>query len=700
MFAGAITAYATGATGAGVKIAIIDSGIDQQSAEFAGRIDPASRDIAGSRGFDDGDGHGTSVAAVALAAKNDSEIHGVAFNASVIALRTDTPGSCAATDGCSHADNNIAAAIDVAVSAGARVINMSLGGSAANTRLRNAIAAATAAGIIVVISAGNEGETATGGNPDPLAQIARDNAVARGRVLIAGGVDLAGQIADFSNRAGNSGQHYLAALAKDVRSFDHRGVAFIFGGTSYAAPSLSGAVALLAQAFPNLSADQIIAILFDSARDAGVAGIDDVYGRGILDLNRAFSPQGGTSLAGTAIPVQQQPGSVAVLGGALGDGGQFGAALGGVVILDRFDRAFVADLGSRIQRAAPVPKLAAALVIDTVEAVDAFGRGSYGLSLNAAHSRRPWVGLAQTGVDAGVSADARLRRGYVTGTVSRTSALGFAAGYGADELLAHMQGGGRGVRFIAGNDVLRDDGLAMRGTSATAMTQDVGAWRLGIAAGEGEATPLTNDMRRRDNIVTQFAASAARRVGAADLTFTYSHLDEAGTVLGAEGSTVLGIGGAASDFLGVEALAAFGGGWSVGGAVRGGRTRLALQEDGLVEAAAPLTSLGFAVDIAKTGVAARNDTLAFRVSQPLRVETGRVRLDVPVSFDYATLGVGFERRATSLSPSGREIDVEAAWSAPLTFGRIDGNLFWRRDPGHIDARADDLGAAVRLKAAF
>ena len=68
-FAGALTAYTRGATGAGVKIAVIDSGVDIDSAEFAGRIDAASRDIASTRGVDDQGGHGTSVSAVALAAK-------------------------------------------------------------------------------------------------------------------------------------------------------------------------------------------------------------------------------------------------------------------------------------------------------------------------------------------------------------------------------------------------------------------------------------------------------------------------------------------------------------------------------------------------------------------------------------------------------------------------------------------------------
>jgi subtilisin family serine protease len=133
--ADALTAYNAGATGAGVKIAVLDSGLSNPGGEFSGRIDPASRDMAGNRGIADPDGHGTSVAAVAAAGRNGSDILGVAFGATVLALRTDDPGSCAGEDGCQHFDNVLASGVDVAVQNGARVINMSLGGSAATPGL-------------------------------------------------------------------------------------------------------------------------------------------------------------------------------------------------------------------------------------------------------------------------------------------------------------------------------------------------------------------------------------------------------------------------------------------------------------------------------------------------------------------------------------------------------------------------------------
>jgi subtilisin family serine protease len=249
--ADALTAYNAGATGAGVKIAVLDSGLTDPSGQFTGRIDPASRDMVGNRGITDPDGHGTSVTAVAAAGRNGSDILGVAFNATVIALRTDDIGSCASSNGCAHDDSVLAQGVDLARQSGARVINMSLGGSPASRALVAAIGRATAAGVIIVISAGNDATA----NPDPLAQVA-NTAQANGLVIIAGSHGTQNDtyaISDFSNRAGSFGQYYLTALGYRVRAFDQTGGAFLFSGTSYSAPAIAGAVALLAQAFPNLT---------------------------------------------------------------------------------------------------------------------------------------------------------------------------------------------------------------------------------------------------------------------------------------------------------------------------------------------------------------------------------------------------------------------------------------------------------------
>jgi subtilisin family serine protease len=90
----AATAWGSGWNGQGVTIAVVDTGIDADSPEFAGRISSASRDMFGSttsRGYNASDDHGTDVAMVAAAARDNTGIVGIAWGASIMALRSDTP---------------------------------------------------------------------------------------------------------------------------------------------------------------------------------------------------------------------------------------------------------------------------------------------------------------------------------------------------------------------------------------------------------------------------------------------------------------------------------------------------------------------------------------------------------------------------------------------------------------------------------
>ena len=113
----ALTAYQHGGTGAGIRVGVIDSGIDLQSAEFGDcsggvgtgtcRITAASRDTAGNGTLDDVGGHGTAVAFTIAGRRNDAGTHGVAFDAQLIVARADSPGTCADTSedgGCSFGD--------------------------------------------------------------------------------------------------------------------------------------------------------------------------------------------------------------------------------------------------------------------------------------------------------------------------------------------------------------------------------------------------------------------------------------------------------------------------------------------------------------------------------------------------------------------------------------------------------------------
>lgn len=686
--ADALTAYNAGATGAGVKIAVLDSGLTDPSGQFTGRIDPASRDMVGNRGITDPDGHGTSVTAVAAAGRNGSDILGVAFNATVIALRTDDIGSCASSDGCAHDDSVLAQGVDLARQSGARVINMSLGGSPASSQLVAAIGRATAAGVIIVISAGNDATA----NPDPLAQVA-NTAQANGLVIIAGSHGTSTDtyaISDFSNRAGSFGQYYLTALGYRVRAFDQTGGAFLFSGTSYSAPAIAGAVALLAQAFPNLTGTQIVDLLMTTATDAGTAGTDSTYGRGILDLTRAFQPQGGTSLAGSEAKIALD--SNATLGTAMGDAGSQGGASLGAVILDGYSRAYALNLAATIGSAAQTRPLRQAIGGDIRRA--SMGAGALAVSVTMERNMRgqPWAGLAQLGLTRDDSRQARALSGRAVARIDRRTAAAFGFAEGG-QALSDMLADDAAAPFLIARGPADAPGFAARRGLAMAMRHDLGPVAVTVSAERGTVAryDIRNTIEPGYNMAT---ARFDRGFGPLRLTAGLGLLREEGSVLGARFGPALGGGGATTRLVDLGGRWSLGQGWEAGAAWRQAWTSA---DRGGALTNGSLRSTAFAFDLGRTG---RSDRFGLRVAQPLRVASGGYRLLLPSSYDYLNRSVGYETQTLNLAPKGRELDSEMAYGRRLGLGWIDTNFFWRRDPGNVAAARDDLGGAVRFSMNF
>jgi hypothetical protein len=685
--ADAVPAYQAGATGAGVTAAVIDSGVNPNSPEFAGRISVASQDVAGSRGLADEGGHGTAVSAVLLAAKNDSQIHGVAFDATLLALRTDTPGSCA-TD-CTHGDSAIARALDIAVVQRARVANISLGGEAANLTLRNAIDRATAAGMVIVISAGND----SAANPSDLALIAADP-IARGLVLVAGAYDGNRTIASFSNRAGATAKTYLTALGVGVRSFDQNGVPADYSGTSFSAPYVAGAVALLAQAFPNLTGAQIVQLLFDSADDLGAAGTDPVYGQGGLDIGRAFAPRGGASLAGSKVAIDLA-GANATLSPAMGDAAQKGM---GAIILDGFSRAYAVDLARSIQRAQPRSSLAGTLGQSFRGASLVAGGATVAVSIADAPGG---AAIRRLSLSQNEAIRARATAGMIASRIDPKTSVAFGFGQSGASVAGQLTGRSEPAFLVARGpgDALGFDRSNQR---AATVRRSFGGFGVTASAESGEGllyrgTPGARDPWFRSPYALMSLA-ADRRFGALRMSGGIARLTEDRTLLGAHFGPLFGGGASSTWFADVRADWRFGPGWSLTAAGRQGWTNASA--GALTSGTATIRSNAFSFDVAKIGVFGRDDRFGFRLAQPLRVASGGFGLRLPVSYDYESGAVGYADQRLNLAPTGRELDMEASYARMLLGGRMDANLFWRRDPGNFAAAPDDRGAAMRWRVDF
>ena len=716
-FHNAIEAWTRGYAGAGVTLAIVDSGIDTDSPEFAGRVSSASRDVAGNGTVEAEDDHGTNVALVAAAARDNTGVMGIAFQANILAIRADEPGSCATegTDdedgGCKFQDRDIAAGINHAVSNGAAVVNLSLGGGRTSSTVLNAVRNAASRGVVVIVSAGNDGATddttINPDNPDLFAQDIRD--AGGGYVIIVGSVDDAGGFSAFSNRAGSYRNAFLSArgericcVYEDGELFvDDEGFAYVFSGTSFAAPQVTGAVALLKQAFPNMSGSQIVELLLDTARDAGTAGVDATYGRGILDIGAAFRPQGTTSIAGTTTAVQL--GEIAgQTSPAMGDAGGKGGL--STVITDKYERAYSVDLAANIGQAEQVRRLAPALEGGMRHvAIDA-GRASLAFTVADAHFQNSDDFARELQLTPQEAEQARVlaARAAMRIDASTSVALGYAQG--ADGLAAQLQGQSRPAFMIA-RDAGSDNGFYLRQDSALAVRHEMGDWGVTVSAGQGEAL-LSNRLGmngeialgRRDDDVRTYGVGLDRSFGKVEAALGLGWMDEERTVLGARFGEALGVGGADTFFLDGSAGWTFAPQWRLGASARYGVTDP--RASGFVTGASRFDTSAWSADVVRYGVFGQSDSMALRLSQPLRVEGGGLSFALPVDYDYATESASFGTRTLSLSPTGREINGEIAWRGPLWGGNAAASLFYRNQPGHIASQDDDKGAAVRWTRKF
>ena len=296
--------------GTGIGICIIDTGLDPSHEQFTGTRVLAFEDWVNHRTapYDD-HGHGTHVAGIAAGDASGSAAAattsgGVARAADLyIAKVLDSAGS--------GSDSNVVAAIQwCAGQSGVRVISMSLGspGSDGSDAGSQAVNAAVAAGKVVVVAAGNDGD-APGTISSP--------GVATGAITVGAGSDassLAGSsdtdtgfyLAGFSSRGPTTnpdarlkpdvvapGLSVVAAKANTTSSY------ITYSGTSMATPFVAGVVALGLEAVPGASPADVKTALQASAFDAGATGADYEWGYGLVDA-RAFVAALGVKPSGTA----------------------------------------------------------------------------------------------------------------------------------------------------------------------------------------------------------------------------------------------------------------------------------------------------------------------------------------------------------------------------------------------------------------
>jgi subtilisin family serine protease len=290
-------------------IALVDSGVLLNHPDLAGRLVPGWDFVDDDDDPSDVLGHGTQVAGVLAASTNNWRgVTGATWKGKIMPIKViDSRGKAS--------DDHIAAGIEYAVKHGATVINLSLAGPGRGTDVvQRAVDFATAHDVVVVAAAGNDGGTAD--------ETVEHYPAACNGVIAVGSTDAAGHHSHFSSSgswvdvvAPGEGIVTTTRPANGSPGFYGSG-----SGTSFAAPLVAGVAFLLRSADPNASQATIVQRLIATARDLGRAGVDSVYGSGMVDATAALDA--GSSSFSTASANRSrywtfgQPGAVYRFGAA------------------------------------------------------------------------------------------------------------------------------------------------------------------------------------------------------------------------------------------------------------------------------------------------------------------------------------------------------------------------------------------------
>lgn len=307
--------WAQGYTGAGVTVAVVDTGVDMSNPELSNQIWVNVGEIAGNGIDDDHDGyvddvhgwdfasndsnptdqngHGTHVAGIIGADANGTGNTGVAPNATIMPVRVlDANGSGTLSA--------VAAGIRYAAQHGADIINLSLGGGFSSV-IQTAIQYAQSLGVLVVAAAGNESAS----TPSYPARFA----ASLNNVISVGAYSSSNSIASFSNDVGSSGAVQVDAPGVSIYSTYLNDRYASLSGTSMATPHVAGLAALALSANPNLTAVQLRNVIVNGANHT-IAGSDSAGGINAA-LTVALAVAGQTSASASSSSVATTSATVA-----------------------------------------------------------------------------------------------------------------------------------------------------------------------------------------------------------------------------------------------------------------------------------------------------------------------------------------------------------------------------------------------------
>lgn len=661
-----------------VKVGVIDTGFNVNHEELKDVVTDA-QDFGGSGTIiDDKYPHGTNVAQV-IGGSN------VGYSGNVELLL----GKVADTNGI-ITSSTTGAAGEWAIDNGAKIVNLSLGGAisgVSDAKMKGMYDKAVAKDALIVMAAGNNGQNLSS---DPFnfkddSIFAAGNEAYKEHSLIVGALDTNGNLASYSNHAGENKDvqdRFLVAPGDNVVAKPDQvgkpkpGETDNFDGTSSAAPVVSAAAATIRAYWSHMTAKQTADLLLKTAdktfsdlyskNNCGTSGTENCgyfyFGQGQLDLEAALKPQGTTK----------------IVTGASVDGESFTMASTRMSLPAAFGDA--AAKGLNVQ-AAYFDDLGRDYGFKLANMTSAASRVSFAEKMNSVV-----YGGVQSAANNGV-------RSYAAFDGDGNRALSFT----------EAEVGEYGFSFVSG-----------KGDQVQREQLDVATLSLdgGMLANYDQAHGLGASMKLNDNLkistkaftatgadtLSNNSGSAARYESALSIaagkdttaTIGFAQTADNGTALGLSGKGAMRLSNSVTDSLMIGLHSRLGAGYSAFANAELGRMSMDNGNNGLIRGLDGVKTSQFAMGLAWVGslIDGKTSHMIAAISQPLRVDAATASLNVPVGRTDDGKVI-YEQRKANLTPSGRQINAELAFNQMVSKTASFGfNAVYARDAGHIKGETD------------
>lgn len=743
----ASSAYARGATGAGITIGITDSGLDNSHIEISATRLSANSALSYSNYTPNTrqKRHGTMVASVAAGKQDKTDItpmHGVAFEADVlfVAIQLAEPdpdydpidigdddgsGNVSGAPDFTGIDNFFSQLFEIYNDYDVDIVNNSYGYSGnindyteAQVRYAfpNTIAEMSQAGTpdsektIYVWAAGNAGGYADQGvdysSPELLPGMAHYIPEIQGHSIAVVSLDENGQISDFSSRCGVAQDYCIAApggriTAAYPTSTSDTGIYIgntnddnynncitdnscyaVTSGTSFAAPFVSGGLAVIADHFEGqLGSQEIVSRLFATANKKGVYADKAIYGQGLMDLDAATEPVGqvsammSLSLSGPMAPAIFS--NIQLTSPSFGDAITNGIGNHSVIFFDALDAPFRRSLSSLVSD-----------YRNQIINMDGFRSIQNPISHSVITNESEFEigGLSIENLSGELVTPYHL----LNAKAEKNQFFSYY-NYSNDSFLSHGLNGSWAMGIFKDSQLRSERNLRTQfsnpwlnfsatGTTFGSKFKGNNKFDIALAISSGRNKFNTNEIfnKRDSSTVALMEIQPKSKMPSLQLGV----MKENDASLGLSGSGAFnGSNNQLTSFVGLSNSLDLAGG-ILFGSLYWGKSNNMSNELGMLRSVTRLHSSAFGIGFMKSSIVSNNDKLILTVDQPIRIESGKLQLNVP-TYRTKEKNVLFNQMNFNLDPSGREIHTKAQYLSSYKNIGLGLTLGYKADPYHI-----------------